>query len=91
MTRTNPTIYWDVTLLTLILDLNLFKFFAFFKFHMLGKKADLAREKIKTNMFDKKAVLAREKIKRNVLNKEGVVTREKIKRNMLDKKAIFYN
>ena len=37
--RKSSTIYWDATLLALILHLSFFKFFAFFKFNMLDKKS----------------------------------------------------
>ena len=47
LTLRYPTIYWDVTLLALILYSILFKCFAFFKFNMLDEKPALIRLKIK--------------------------------------------
>ena len=43
----NIIIVWDATLLPLILHLNFFKHFAFFKFNMLDKKTVLITLKIK--------------------------------------------
>ena len=41
LTSKNSTIFWDVTLLALILDLSFFKGFLFFKFNMPSQNPDM--------------------------------------------------